>query len=627
MDIFNQILTSTYVTWFSVFFPNQRLFALYILSAIVLAFISYLSLRAIEAADKPDNIDKGFVKYLINLEVFTHKSSIQDYKFFVINGLIYFGIISQLLIGMHTFANLFVELLNLTFGPLATPLFEVTPLSVILYTIIVILCFDFAIYLLHYLHHRIPVLWEFHKVHHSAEVLTPMTLYRMHPVDMFLTGLAAAALSALAFAGFFYMTGKQPSPYVLFNLNVILFAFYIMGYNLRHSHIWLNYPKWVSYVFVSPAQHQIHHSSDPKHFDKNMGLIFSFWDNLFGTLYIPKAYEKLTFGLSRDNPNPYKSVADLYIMPVIDAFRILKSEKNVKAFRIALVSITSLFIAYLALFAWERFVLANQFQLPSVHMEDLTWTEIQKAQQKGYDTILIPTGGTEQNGPHVILGKHNYVIKHTSTKIAQALGNTLVAPVMAYVPEGQIEPKPTGHMHFTGTVSLPEPIFEQVLESAARSYRAHGFKTILIMGDSGDSVAAQDRITKRLDDMWRSENIRVFHIDDYYRSNQQIEWLQQEGFDKAAIGTHAGIRDTSELMFVHPEGVRKDPIVSAIQGFTGSNGKPIYASAKIGEKMLDLKIEAALSQIRDVLGLEEKSDLEEGPATRHGKLLERVSFK
>ena len=348
MEFFESTLFRTLLHWLSIIVPSQRIYFLYLLSAIILAFISYLSLRALEAHEKPEQVKNGFLRYVFDWSVFGHRSSFQDYKYFIINGLIYYGIISQLLVGMHTFSNFFLEIFNFSFGALAVPLFDVTPFWVMTYTVVVILCFDFAVYLLHYLHHRIPFFWEFHKVHHSAEVLNPMTLFRMHPVDLFLTGSAATLMTGLAFAGFFYLTGKQPSAFTLHNLNVIVFAFYLLGYNLRHSHIWLNYPQWVSYIFISPAQHQIHHSSDPKHFDKNMGLIFSFWDNLFGTLYIPKKYEKLTYGLSRENPNPYKSVFDLYWMPVRDGFAILQKATKSRSYIVTLLSLIAVVYWYIS---------------------------------------------------------------------------------------------------------------------------------------------------------------------------------------------------------------------------------------------------------------------------------------
>ncbi len=271
--------------------------------------------------------------------------------------------------------------------------------------------------------------------------------------------------------------------------------------------------------------------------------------------------------------------------------------------RLAALTIATGFVLYAGVFAWDRFVLAMQFELPSVHMEDLTWTEVEKAQEHGYDTVIIPTGGTEQNGPHVILGKHNYIVKHNSERIAEALGNILVAPVMAYVPEGAISPQPTGHMRFPGTVTLPDPVFEEVLESAAASYKAHGFKNILLLGDSGDSMAAQDAVARRLDAAWREEGVRVLHIDRYYRQNGQIDWLKAHGYSMGDIGYHAGIRDTSELMAVHESGVRNRPLTLRKNGQTGVNGRPMLANKKIGEAMLELKINAAIQQIRDELGL------------------------
>ncbi|MGI9381308.1 MAG: creatininase family protein [Methyloligellaceae bacterium] len=605
MEFLQSISSQTLVQWSAILIPNQRIHILYLLSAFVLAFVSYLSLRALEANKRPDNVQQSFLKYVFDVRVYMHRSSIQDYKYFLINGFIYYGILTQLLIGMPTFSNLFIELLESGLGPMTTPLFEVTPFWVVCYTLVAVLTFDFAVYLLHYLHHRFSFFWEFHKVHHSAEELNPMTLFRMHPVDLFLTGLGVTVLSAFAYALFFYMSGKELSPYTLLNLNVVVFAFYIMGYNLRHSHIWLNYPTWLSYVFISPAQHQIHHSRDPIHFDKNLGLIFSFWDYLFGTLYIPRRYEKLSFGLNEHEPNPYDSVVDLYVVPIRNAFHMVFAHAGRKIVSLSAFAATIFFATYISLFVWERYVLASQLKLSSLRLEDLTWTEIAHAQKNGFDTILIPTGGTEQNGPHVILGKHNYIIRMTSDKVAEIIGKTLVAPVMAYVPEGHISPEPTGHMRFPGTVSLPESLFEHVLGAAVESYIAHGFKNILIMGDSGDSMKAQDRLASRIHDEHKMLGIRVFHISDYYKKNGQFAWLKTRGFKVSDIGLHAGIRDTSELLAVHPNGVRERPLHMKILGSTGASGRAEFASEKLGQAMLNLKIQAAVKQIRRVMDFKE----------------------
>ncbi|MCZ6763976.1 MAG: creatininase family protein [Alphaproteobacteria bacterium] len=236
-------------------------------------------------------------------------------------------------------------------------------------------------------------------------------------------------------------------------------------------------------------------------------------------------------------------------------------------------------------------------ELPSLRLAELTWTEIHAALEQGFDTVIVPTGGTEQNGPHLVLGKHNDIVDYTSVRIADELGRTLVAPVLAYVPEGDIEPRPQGHMEYPGTISLPENVFEAVLEAAARSLKAHGFKRIFFIGDSGGNQDAQARIAAKLQNVWRDDDILVAQIGDYYAANGQMEELLAQGFSAEEIGTHAGIRDTSELAFVRSSGVRADPLAAPAGMRSGANGDAGRASAVIGRRMVELKIAAALAQI------------------------------
>ena len=233
-----------------------------------------------------------------------------------------------------------------------------------------------------------------------------------------------------------------------------------------------------------------------------------------------------------------------------------------------------------------------------VELERLTSPEVATRLAQGWTTIIIPTGGTEQNGAHLALGKHNVVVGYTARAIARDLGKTLVAPVMAYVPEGRIDP-PEGHMLSPGTISLPEPVFAQVLEAAARSFIATGFKTVLFIGDSGGNQAAQSEVAARLTDAFAGTDARVFAIDDYYAANGQVDWLTDEGENEASIGSHAGIRETSELLAIDPGAVREDLLAA---GAVGPHGRPERASAARGEKLLALKIDAALRQIRRLLG-------------------------
>jgi len=240
---------------------------------------------------------------------------------------------------------------------------------------------------------------------------------------------------------------------------------------------------------------------------------------------------------------------------------------------------------------------------PPVMLEDLTWLEVRARMRGGATAVIVPTGGTEQNGPHMVLGKHNAIVRHTAERIARALGRTLVAPVIAHVPEGRIEP-PRDHMRFAGTLSLPEPVFEALLEATARSLRAHGFRTIFLLGDSGGNQRAQARVAKRLTRRWRRRGVRVVHVGAYYAANGQAAWLRRAGETRRSIGNHAGIRDTSELMAIRPEGVRTRLLAPGAMPRLrrpGHDGDPSRASAERGRALIGLKVEAALRQMRAVL--------------------------
>ena len=167
------------------------------------------------------------------------------------------------------------------------------------------------------------------------------------------------------------------------NVNAGIFAFYLIGYNLRHSQIWLSYPRWLSYILISPAQHQIHHSIDKKHWDRNMGLIFAFWDWVFGTLYVPKGYEKLEYGISRDEPNPFNSVVEIYLKPFRMAYDLMRPAAPR---RLALIGLIAVGTLGAVLFNTPGHS-ANR-ALPSLHLEELTWTEVAAALDAGMTTVM-----------------------------------------------------------------------------------------------------------------------------------------------------------------------------------------------------------------------------------------------
>ena len=187
----------------------------------------------------------------------------------------------------------------------------------------------------------------------------------------------------------------------------------------------------------------------------------------------------------------------------------------------------------------------------TVELKDLTWVEVRDAVKGGYKTALVPTGGIEQNGLHMILGKHDYIVGSAANRIAAAAGRTLVAPVVSYVPEGVYDP-PEEHMRFAGTLGVPEAAFAATLEGIARSLKTHGFTLICFMGDHGGSQPAQSQVAARLSREWQSEAIRVVNLDRYYDDSAQVKKLEGEGETANSIGQHAAIIDTSELLALHP---------------------------------------------------------------------------
>lgn len=231
-----------------------------------------------------------------------------------------------------------------------------------------------------------------------------------------------------------------------------------------------------------------------------------------------------------------------------------------------------------------------------VEMKELTWVEVRSALQAGYTTVIVPTGGIEQNGPHMILGKHDTIVAEAARRIAKDLGHTLVAPVVSYVPEGAYDP-PTGHMRFPGTLGVPEPVFAGVLEGIARSLKVSGFKLVCFIGDHGQSQPVQAEVAKRLSAEWAKDGVRVAAIGAYYDDEAQVARLIAQGRTRAEVGQHASIIDTSELMSVEPRGVDLSRYRAALED-TGVSGDPTTASAELGASLLAMRIAAAASEIR-----------------------------
>jgi creatinine amidohydrolase len=234
----------------------------------------------------------------------------------------------------------------------------------------------------------------------------------------------------------------------------------------------------------------------------------------------------------------------------------------------------------------------------SVYLEHLTWPELRADIEAGKTTILVPIGGTEQNGPQMALGKHNVRVKVLAGKIAQALGDALVAPVIAYVPEGDVN-RPQGHLKFPGTITIPPAAFETTLEYAAKSFKLAGFRNIVFLGDHGGYQKDDEAVAQRLNREWAATSARAYAMTEYYRASEDEfgQLLKSKGYSEAEIGSHAGLLDTSLMMAADPDLVRSDKLAATKPG-DGTHGDPRHASAALGQLGVDLVVERTVAAIR-----------------------------
>jgi creatinine amidohydrolase/Fe(II)-dependent formamide hydrolase-like protein len=244
-------------------------------------------------------------------------------------------------------------------------------------------------------------------------------------------------------------------------------------------------------------------------------------------------------------------------------------------------------------------------QGPSVYLEDLTSPELRERIDAGTTTVLVPVGGTEQNGPHMVLGKHNTRARVLAGLIAQRLGNAVVAPVVAYVPQGSIRP-PVAHMRFAGTISLPDAVFEGLLEATARSFKQHGFKDVVYLGDHGGYQRNDERVADRLNREWAGDpSCRVLALTDYYRVTQTafVDELKHKGYTVSEIGTHAGLADTALALAVDKSLVRADRLARAGTHGDGVAGDPRRATVELGQAGVERIVETSVRAIRDAARL------------------------
>jgi len=226
-------------------------------------------------------------------------------------------------------------------------------------------------------------------------------------------------------------------------------------------------------------------------------------------------------------------------------------------------------------------------------LDDLTSVELRELIAQGTTTVLLPIGGTEQNGAHLTLGKHNVRVRVLAARIAEQLGHAVVAPVLPYVPEGNIDP-PSQHMRYSGTVSVPTEAFESVLEGAARSFRRHGFRHVVLLGDHGGYQPSLQRVADKLNRAWGGPST-VIALTEYYDAAQAFDgMLAARGYTPQEIGRHAGLADTALAWAADASLVRPQ----ALQAVDGVSGDPRRASAELGREGVEHIVVASVAAIR-----------------------------
>ena len=294
--------------------PRKRIFLGYIILAIAIAFVWLVK-------SKGFSVKKSFF-YIFNKKILLSKSSKGDLKLFLLNR-VCLMFVSPLLISQLAIATIIYQFLH-SVAWLSVGMYEHMPQYVIIsmFTIFVFLLDDFTKFIVHRWMHKWPVLWSLHKVHHSATALTPLTIYRTHPLEGILFIIRSSFSQGLSISTFVFLFGEKVDLYTILGVNIFIFCFNVAGSNLRHSHIGIRYWAWLEYLIISPAQHQLHHSVAKKHHDKNFGATLALWDWLFGSLNHSENTEDLTLGVVDDSNLAPHSLQKLYLYPLFEIFKI-----------------------------------------------------------------------------------------------------------------------------------------------------------------------------------------------------------------------------------------------------------------------------------------------------------------
>jgi creatinine amidohydrolase len=240
--------------------------------------------------------------------------------------------------------------------------------------------------------------------------------------------------------------------------------------------------------------------------------------------------------------------------------------------------------------------------LDTIWIEEMTWLEVRDAMKSGKTTVIVPTGGVEQNGPYVATGKHNYVNRATCEAIARKLGNALCAPNVPFVPEGDLEP-PTSHMRYPGTISLTEPTYQALLTDIATSLKAHGFEHIVLIGDSGGNQRGLKTVAANLSSKWSGSKTRIHFIPEYYQYPEMLKYAAATfGWKEVPEGHHDDPGISSIIMTVDPNAVRiKQRIAKNKASINGISLVPVEQAVARGKKLVDYRAQVTVDAIKKAL--------------------------
>lgn len=237
----------------------------------------------------------------------------------------------------------------------------------------------------------------------------------------------------------------------------------------------------------------------------------------------------------------------------------------------------------------------------SVFLEDLTWMEVRDAMAAGKKTILVATGGVEQNGPYLATGKHNVILRGTTEAIARQLGNALVAPIIVFVPEGDFEP-PSLHMKYPGTIGLSEETYRALLKDICRSFQVTGFETIVLIGDSGGNQDGMKAVAEELTAHWGQQGPRVLYIPEYWDYPGLEKWLADQGIVQTPEGLHDDFAITSQMLAVDPQTVRAaERQKVGLFKINGVDLAPVAKTAEWGRRIIQRRATQTVDAIHKAL--------------------------